>query len=181
MKKLIPIFFTALLPLTAPADHKPHVHGEVQVSIGFDGTRGEIEIDAPSESIVGFEHKAKNQAQIKQRAEALRALEDHISEMIVFDPSLGCKIVKDKVEIDYDDFQDDRGLKGEVAHKKSGTHSEVEAEFDVTCTKPVTGTTVKLNFFRKPFHLKTVNVQVVADAVQKSFIHKKNDESLELK
>ncbi|HEY8270649.1 MAG TPA: DUF2796 domain-containing protein, partial [Pseudobdellovibrionaceae bacterium] len=120
------IFAALLLSLSTPAaenhkhrEHRAHLHGSAELSLGFDGIQGKIEFKSPSDSIIGFEHMAKSSADKKIKDEALKKFETKISEIISFDRSLKCQITKDKIEI--------------VA--ESDTHSDTTATFTAKCEK----------------------------------------------
>jgi len=148
----------------AAREQGAHVHGTAHVSIGFDGKKGKITMESPADSLFGFEHEAKSKKDRQKKDEALKKLEEKISEMIVFDPSLQCEIKKEIFEVN-----------------QQRNHSDVDAEFAVTCQGPVAGTSVSFNFQKVFPRFKKVQVDVIADQVQKSLEVKKNGESLDLK
>ncbi|AFY00743.1 ZrgA family zinc uptake protein [Bdellovibrio bacteriovorus] len=141
-----------------------HVHGAGKVSLAFDGKKGKLEFHAPAESIYGFEHAAKSKKDKQKKDEALAKLGEKMAEMVVLDPSLKCEI---KLEM------------YEVIEKKN--HSDVEGEFNISCEAPVAGSTITFNFQKVFSRLKKVQVEVLADQVQKSLEVGKNGETLELK
>lgn len=141
-----------------------HVHGVGKASLAFDGKKGKLEMHAPAEAIYGFEHAAKSQKDKQKKEAGLKKLGEQVAEMIVFDPALKCEIKLDMYE---------------VIEKKN--HSDVESEFSIVCEKPVAGSTVTFNFQKVFSRLKKVQVDVLADQVQKSLVVQKNGETLELK
>ncbi|KHD89426.1 MAG: hypothetical protein OM95_03410 [Bdellovibrio sp. ArHS] len=150
--------------LFAAREHGAHVHGAGKVSVAFDGKNGKIELHVPAEAIMGFEHQAKTKADKQKKEKALAKLEEKIAEMIVLDPALKCAIKKDIFEVNQQD-----------------SHAEIEAEFNVTCATPVAGSTITFNFTKQFSRLKKVQVDVLADGVQKSLQVQKNGDSVELK
>ena len=157
----------AALALTAPAqaqERKAHVHGVAQVSMGFDGAKGKVEFKAPAETVFGFEHQARSKKDREAKDKGMQALNDQMAEMIVFDKELGCEI---KMEASQMNQEKD--------------HADVEAEYAVTCQKPVAGSTITFNFKKVFSRIKKVKVDVIADEMQKSVEVKKNGESLDLK
>ncbi|KYG61574.1 hypothetical protein AZI86_17880 [Bdellovibrio bacteriovorus] len=164
MLKVILFSITALSISVYAQEHKAHVHGAAQVSMGFDGSKGKIEFKAPAETVFGFEHEARSKKDREAKDKGLQALNDNISEMIAFDKELACEI---KMEA------------SQVNQEKD--HADVEVEYAVTCQKPVAGSTITFNFKKGLSRIKKVKVEVIADEVQKSLEVKKNGESLELK
>lgn len=148
----------------AQSDHGAHVHGAGKVSLAFDGKKGKLEFHAPAEAIYGFEHRAISKKDKQKKDEALKKLGERISEMVVFDPSLKCETKLDMYE---------------VVEKKN--HSDVEAEFNITCEAPAAGSVVTFNFQKVFPRLKKVQLEVLVDQVQKSLEVTKNGETLELK
>ncbi|KYG64552.1 hypothetical protein AZI85_03845 [Bdellovibrio bacteriovorus] len=148
----------------AAREHGSHVYGAGKVSLAFDGKSGKIQMEVPAEAILGFEHQAKSKQDKQKKDKALTKLEEKISEMIVLDPSLKCEIKKDIFEVNQED-----------------SHADIEAEFNVTCAAPVAGSTISFNFTKHFSRLKKVQVDVLADGVQKSTQVLKNGDSVELK
>lgn len=148
----------------AAREQGTHVHGFVKASVAFDGKTGKIQMEIPADSIFGFEHPAKSKKDIQTKEESLKKLETKISEMIVFDSSLQCKIAKEIFEVN-----------------QEKNHADVDADFSVNCQKPVAGSSISFNFQKVFSRFKKVHVDVIADSVQKSMDVTKNGESLELK
>lgn len=160
------MFKLLLLSAIALAANEPkgHVHGQGQVNIAIQGKRGQIEFRAPAEALFGFEHEARSKADKRKKDQALRALDEKMSEMVVLDDSLRCNIRKEISEV--------------IQGRK---HIDVEAEFVIECENPLAGSSIEFNF-RKVFpRLKKVKVDLIADDVQKSMETTKNGESVELK
>ena len=146
-------------------EHAIHAHGAGALGIAFEGTKGSIEFKIPSESIFGFEYKAKSDQDKKTRDDALAKLENKISEMLEFDPSLNCKIQKEKIEV--------------VA--ETSKHSDVVATYSVMCDKSPVGSEVTFNFQKQFPKIKGLGVQFIADNMQKSVEATKNNTKLPLR
>ncbi len=170
--KFLAIIFLVLASVFAKSkehpphrEHQAHVHGAGRLGIAFEGTKGRIDFKIPSDSIFGFEYAAKTRGDKKKRDEALRALDIKISEMIVFESGLGCKISKEKIEV--------------VA--ESAKHSETVASFYVVCEKSPLGTEITFNFQKFFPNITDLDVEVVTDNLQKSVEAKKDNTKLILK
>ncbi len=148
----------------AAREHGAHLHGAGKISMAFDGKRGKIELHVPAESLYGFEHEAKSKKDRQKKEQALLKLEEKISEMIVLDPSLKCEIKKEIFEVN-----------------QQKNHAEVEAEFGVSCEAPVAGSEISFHMQKVFPRLRKVQVDVVADGVQKSLQVTNNGDSLGLK
>ncbi len=147
-------------------EHSAHKHGSGQISIAIEGLNGEIDFEAPGDSIYGFEYEAKKPADKKKQEEALSFLQKNISEIVRFEQKLNCIITK---------------IKTEIEQHKSDKHSHVEAKFKITCEKSPLGSTLIFNVQTTFPKLKNVAVTVIVDDIQKSAEANKNGVKLELK
>lgn len=157
--------FTIFASAYEHREHGAHSHGAGTLGIAFDGLKGKIDFKIPSDSIFGFEYVAKSDKDKKKRDEGLSKLETKISEMIVFESALNCRITKDKIEV--------------VA--ESPKHSDTVASYNVNCDKSPIGTELNFNFQKQFPKIKDLDVQVIADNVQKSVEANKNNTKLLLK
>jgi len=155
------------------ASQHAHVHGVGQINIVIDGTQATVEFLAPAEGLYGFEHPARTKAEQEKRDAALARLRDKMSTMVLFAADRGCQFTPKNIAVvaDMDEAQE----KGSGAsQKKSGEHSEVQAEFTVSCAKPLAGSQVRFGVSKVFPAIKTVQVQVLSDAKQ-SGLEVKND------
>jgi hypothetical protein len=119
---------------------KAHEHGSAKVNIAFEtatgSPKGVIEFESPAESVVGFEYEAKSAADKAKVAAALGVLKARFGEMVILPAASGCKLTNKsaKVEAEHHDA------------KSKEQHSEVHAEFDVVCTKPLSGGEIRFGF-----------------------------------
>ena len=121
------------------------------MNIAIDGSEATIELETPADGIVGFEHAAVSATDKKQQAAALDTLKNRIGEMVVFDRSAACTFTARKVAVEKDPDED---------------HSDVKAEFGVTCGKPPAGTTLRFGFSKIFPRIVDVEVQLLNGAQQ---------------
>lgn len=176
MLTLILSLATALMAANAAGPHKAasgqtkrsnapaHVHGQASLAMAFDGTKGDIELHMPAETMLGFEHKAKSPADLKTLNDAFKKLETDIAKYLVFDAKLGCTIRKEKMITAYE-----------------GPHGNVEAAFKVQCTQSPVGTDVVFKFHDLYPRLKRLTVQALADQIQTSAVIERTNDKLSLK
>jgi hypothetical protein len=148
-------------------EHGKHQHGHAELTIAFDGLVGKIELETPAEAIVGFEHEAKTEKQIQQKAAALDQLEKQMANMVVFSPESKCIVTKNTIEV--------------VQEKENKNHSDVDASFDVKCEKSIEGTKITFDFKKFFPKLKTIELTLLAGNIQKSMKIRKSGDSLEVK
>lgn len=153
-------------------EHGAHQHGAGTLGIAFEDAKGRLEFKIPSESIFGFEYAAKSEKDKKAKETQLAKLENNIAEMVSFDASLKCQIIKDKIEVVKDEKE------SAEAHAE---HSDTTATFNVSCEKSPVGTKIVFNFQKHFPKIHDLDVQIIAGNVQKSVEAKKNGTSVELK
>lgn len=154
----------ALAPTPALAKKKPakaHAHGHAKADIGVEGNKIEVELEIPADSIFGFEHVAKTDAEKKIVEDARATLRDKAAEMFVLPADAGCKATKIQVESTLED--DDHGKK---KHAHEG-HSDVDVEYDFLCDKSPAGLTATFGIMSAFPKLKEIKVQVVSSTGQK--------------
>lgn len=79
-------------------EHKAHTHGHATLSIAFQGHDGKVEFTSPAESVIGFEHEAVKEKDIKAKDAAIAKFETEIGNIVAFAPDLKCVFTKDKIE-----------------------------------------------------------------------------------
>lgn len=125
---------------------KAHEHGSAKVNIAFETAKGSpkgvIEFESPADSVVGFEYEAKTAADKAKVAAALNTLKARFAEMVILPAAAACKVTNKsaKLEAEHHDAKQ-KGAKQEQ-------HSEVHAEFDVACAKPLTGLEIRFGFMK---------------------------------
>jgi hypothetical protein len=153
--------------ISSGASQRAHVHGVGRINIVVEGKQATVEFVAPAEGLYGFEHQARTQAEQEKRDAALARLQEKISTMVVFEANRGCQFVTKKMAVEEDVEPEHKHGKGQgKTQKKSGEHSEVHAEFTVTCEQPLAGSQVRFGVSKVFPTIKTVHVQALSDARQ---------------
>lgn len=163
-----------------------HVHGAAEVTIAFDKEVGKIEFKIPTESILGFEHKAKSESELKTQKDNLNLFESKINEIIVFETNLGCELSKNTIEIIYENEAEElekklqpKQSKKHTHNHKHSAHSDFTASFNVKCKKSPQETMVIINFLPNFPKVKSIEATALIDQLQ---ISKKSKSSkLDLK
>jgi Protein of unknown function (DUF2796) len=163
--------------------HDAHVHGVGEINIAVEGAKATVEFRAPAESVMGFEHEAKSESDKKKRDNALEQLRAKGSQMVVFDPKLGCKSSDMKTAIVEAKGDSAKAQAGKDAHKdqkKSGEHREVHGTFSVACDKPLAGSRVRFGVSKVFRDIQEIKVQVVGDSGQSGATIKKDKGDVKL-
>jgi hypothetical protein len=130
--------------------HGAHVHGSAKLNIAVEDRTATVEFESPAESIIGFEHKAKTDADQQKQAKAVDLLKGRMGSMVIFEPALGCRWSPTTLEVVQQDQE----------------HSEVRGAFAVTCDSPLAGSKVRFAFAKTFPAIRTVHVQVIAATQQ---------------
>ena len=134
-----------------PKAQHAHEHGNAKLNIAIEGKDATIELETPADGIVGFEHAAVSVADQKQQSTALDMLKNRIAEMVIFDRSTACTFTARKVAVEKDPDED---------------HSDVKAEFGVSCGKSPAGTTLRFGFSKIFPRIVDVEVQLLNGSQQ---------------
>lgn len=131
--------------------HGAHVHGAAIVSMAFDGSKGEIEIETSADGVIGFEHKPKS---AKAKAEVKEALDKLAkgTDLFKFDLKLNCLIEDAKPQLIY-----------------SGNHSEIKAAWKVTCEAAPLGSHLEIVISKVFPGVKDIQLNAILDDAQMSF------------
>lgn len=147
-------------------EHEAHEHGAGKLGIAFDGSNGKMDLKIPSESIVGFEHKAKSKADKTRTAKALALLTEQISKMVVFESELKCVMTS---------------VSAETVQQPKSSHNDTVAVFNIICAKSPIGSEIVFNFQTYFPKIRDLDVEIIADNVQKSVEVRKINTRLLLK
>ncbi|WP_310462388.1 DUF2796 domain-containing protein [Sphaerotilus sp.] len=130
MKKLTPWWVISALALgvapvlAAGTPAHAHVHGAVQLDIALDGPTLTITLEAPLDSVFGFEHAPRTAAEKKTAQDALATLRTS-GTLFVPDAAAGCTFKSATAD-------------SEALHPgaKAGEHADLDASAEFTCAKP---------------------------------------------
>lgn len=155
--KITSLLLLSLISTSTFADNhkhhkqKSHEHGSAKLEIAVEGNVIDIDLESPAESILGFEHAPKSDAEKMAYATAENKWKKNLmSDLFVLDKSLECM----ETENSFKQEMEDHG-------KKSGTHSEIEAEVKITCKKDPKGQFLTVNL-RKHFpKMKKLKIDIV--------------------
>ena len=156
LRILISLCLAAVLnaapPVTAKGKaQKAHQHGSAELNIAIEGNSAVIELEAPAEGFVGFEHEARTEAQKKQQEDALQTLRKRGGELVQFPSTAGCQTAN---------------MRTEVKRHAGEEHSEVEAEYRVTCSGKLAGAVLRFGLSKLFPGVREVKVQLLNGAQQ---------------
>lgn len=168
---------------TAFAEHRhaeAHVHGAGVLNMVLEKNVLSIELDIPLDSIVGFEHEAKTDADKKKLADVMGILKDAPG-LFAVEGAGSCQVVAKEVELEKDDHKDkvEASKKdGKKAGKKAAhaEHADLEAEYTITCEKVDSFNAVQVKLFEFFPRIEKLTVNFVGGAGQKAgYLTKKSN------
>ena len=128
--------------------HAPHEHGHGMLNLAIDGKKMVLQLTAPSQDIVGFEHAATTPSQQETVHHARTALSSP-ADLFTLSAAAECAFQHQSIRIGNNPapMSDEEGKHGEhheehgeehhADHEDEGAvHSEVDAEYQLTCEKP---------------------------------------------
>ena len=147
---LIDIALVGLAALSASEDttqsHRAHVHGVGQLTIAMDETgRIEAELDAPGDTVFGFEGEPSSSAQ-HEAAERARAILLDGTRIVEFSSAASCTfehadLAEDAHDEDGQDEDSERHEDGEHDHDNDDhaarhAHSDIRVTYHFACSRP---------------------------------------------
>ena len=135
------------------AHHKAHAHGQGELELAIEQGRLQGTLRVPMESLLGFEHAPKTDAQRAQVA-ALRKLLEDPSNVVAPPVAAACQVTKVVAQSSM--------FTGAV----KGGHSELDYVFGWDCVKPDQLTSLGLPVFASHKRLKQLEVSLVVDGRQ---------------
>ena len=106
-----------------------HEHGHVTLAVAIEGGRLEMELEAPGQNIVGFEHAAETDEQ-KAAVEKARTQLADAAAVFTLPEAAGCTADEAKVEL-----------------HSEGEHNAFEVRYTYTCSKPAELTRIETKLF----------------------------------
>ena len=157
MRRLLLAIPFALLPLAmahAADDHDhehaslgAHEHGAGSLDVALDGQTLELDLDGPSMNLVGFEHLATTDA---DKAKVAAAQAQLVNPLVLFNLHKA-----EECSVEAQDLQSPlfEAAPEEAAGVAKGEHhhSDIEAHYAFTCSKPEALKTLDLSTFFKTF------------------------------
>lgn len=153
------IFILILLPQSfAQHQQKTHVHGISNLTIAFENSVLQIELNAPLIDIVGFENKTKTEIQKQSLKLAIEVLKNS-KEIFSFNGG-SCKEKKVLVTTGY------KNKKHEHKHQnhnenKNDIHKDLKILYSFNCTNPANLIVINIHLFDKFPKIVKINTQWV--------------------
>jgi Protein of unknown function (DUF2796) len=152
------------LSCISPASAKDgaHVHGLVNIDVTIDAKKLIVQLEAPLDSMLSFEHRPRTAAQ-KQAAQALIKQLNDVSTLIRPQSEAQCKSIGVMVKADAlqpkpNGDTKEKNTKGK--DPKDEEHSDLEASYEFSCEQPDKLTSIEFGLFDAFKRVQKIQAQV---------------------
>jgi Protein of unknown function (DUF2796) len=153
----------AALLYTSPvaAAGRAHEHGVVRLDVAVDGNKLSIELDAPLDSLLGFERAPRTDAEKRAAAAVLVQLRSP-QPPFTPDAAAGCKWQSSEVLAPVLEAGADKA----PSTKPKEVHADLTATFRYTCSQPQQLRVLDVGLFEAYARMQRIDAQVVGNAGQ---------------
>jgi hypothetical protein len=166
----------AALPLGATAKGGAHVHGLVKLDVAVDGKMLSLQLDAPVDSLLGFEHRPRTAAQKQAVEQVLKQMQDAAA---LFTPDAAALCKPTSTTVVAETLQKTNAPSDPKT--KEPLHADLEARFEFTCEQPDKLGGIELGLFNAFKRIQTVQVQIAGAKGQSKATLKRPLQRLTLK
>lgn len=187
LKLIVPLSASVLMAVPGLAQEVQrqlgaHVHGHGTLNIAVEGSKVTIELEAPGDDIVGFEHEAKT---AKQKA-AIEAAKTRLSApltLLVPLPAAGCKATSAKVELESGAHHGEAAPAAKTGDKAEGEaeHSGFHAEYTLECSNIAALTMLDVRYFKAFAKAQELDVSLIGPKGQTKLEVTREKPSLDLR
>jgi hypothetical protein len=139
---------------SAAAPPKAHEHGVARLDISADPGRISIDLDAPLDSLIGFERAARSDAERERVAAALARLRA-ADTLFRIDPGAGCKLARAELVAPVLELGPPDAAAG-----KDG-HADLQGHYEFRCSAGARAGAVEVGLFEAFAALKRIELDVV--------------------
>ncbi|HPR08069.1 MAG TPA: DUF2796 domain-containing protein [Denitromonas sp.] len=142
----------------ASAGSTAHEHGVAGLSLVQEGTTITLGFESPLDSLVGFEHAPRTDAQ-KQALQKARAALENAATAVALPAAAACVARAVTVEMPF-------GSKAHAGHDDHDKHADAEAEYVFECAQPAALGTVTVGLFKAFPRLQRIDAEAATAAGQ---------------
>ena len=147
-----------------------HEHGVVRLDVAVDGSLLTLQLEAPLDSLLGFEHRPRTEAQRQAADAVLKRINDAAS---LFKPSAAALCILSKSSIGAGALQPSPAA-------KPGEHADLDASFEFRCAQPDKLLDIDVALFEAFKRIQRINAQVIGPKGQAQRILRRPDRLLKL-
>lgn len=153
-----------------------HEHGHGTLNIAIEGDKVLIELRAPGDDIVGFEHVARTAEDKAALAKAQATLKAPLA-LFALPSDAACRVDKANVTL----AAEGEDEPGKAGHKAHGGHTEFHADYALTCAHPERIDRLAFPFFTAFPHSRELDVTVLTEQGQTSYEVERSTPAVTLK
>jgi len=139
---LFTLTLSAFAQAAAPAAHE---HGVAHLTLVQERNAVTIALESPLDSIVGFEHAPRTDAEKAALARAGERLHD-LAAVVALPAAAGCTVADMDVDLPFADAQGAAHDAHAHGHEDAG-HADVEASYTLECAEPAALATLSVRLF----------------------------------
>jgi Protein of unknown function (DUF2796) len=147
-----------------------HEHGVVKLDVAVDGSLLTLQLEAPLDSLLGFEHRPRTEAQRRAADAVLTRFNDGAS---LFKPHAAALCTLSKSTIGAEALQPNPAA-------KPGEHADLDATFEFRCAQPDKLLDIDVALFDAFKRIQRINAQVIGPKGQAQRVLKRPDRLLKL-
>lgn len=159
---------------TATAAGKAHEHGALKLDVAIEGNKLSITMEAPLESLLGFERAPRTDAERKAAADLLLRLRGPAQGAPLFAADAAAQCALSKAEVLAPVLE--RGAQPAA----KGEHADLDASYEFTCAEPGQLRSLDIGLFEAYRRLQRIDVQVAGPKGQSKASLKRPARSVKL-
>lgn len=156
----------------AVAQEHAHVHGLVSLNVAVDGRILTVQLEAPLDSLLGFEHRPRTDAQRKAETALLDRMKTG-QNLFRPDPAAQCSLRKTEVE-------SEALQKPPAPGGKEDEHADLDASFEFECQQPERLARMEVGLFDSFSRIQRIETQISGAKGQTKQILQRPDKVLRL-
>jgi hypothetical protein len=160
-----------LAAANAPAQEHAHAHGVVRLDVAVDARKLTLQLEAPLDSLLGFEHRPRTDAQ-RQAARALLERMKDVPQLLRPEPAAQCSLVRSEVEAP--------ALRPLTPATSENEHSDLGASFEFDCKQPERLGSIEIGLFDAFKGIRRIDVRVATGKGQSKQTLKRPEKLLRL-
>ena len=156
----------------AAAQQKAHVHGVVTLDVAVEGSSLSVHLEAPADSLLGFEHRPRTAAQKQAVAQMQQRLRD-AAPWLRPSTEAACQLREATVE---------SALFEPAAQGKAAEdgHADIDADYRFECRQPQALVALELGLFEAFPRMQRIEVQMAGPKAQAKATLRRPDKTLRL-
>lgn len=141
----------------AQPGHRAHVHGQVQANVAVQGPKLAVQFEMPLDSLLGFEHRPRTDAQRQAAQAALQQLKSPASWL---KPDAAAQCTLTQTDVDAQALEPARPGAAEPAH------ADLDASYEFTCAAPALLKGLDIALMEAFKRVQRIDVQVAGSKLQ---------------